>query len=151
MNFKEWLNKMESEQVPPEPDAASPPVAKDRDVPGSGWRYGNYCGPGPKFDRKTCDRLDDGKPLPQPINAVDAACQVHDAEYCGCNVDWRAGFLFGRGSPCSRKADEKLIGTLNKLTKERQYKSHGEWIAANLIKNYFRLHNWMQRPDMTMI
>jgi hypothetical protein len=149
MKFKEWLAKVEAT------DQAAPseqPTAQQQEVdPTSGWRYGNYCGPGPKFDRKTCDRLADGRPLPQPINAVDAACKVHDTDYCGCNVDWKAGFLFGKGTPCSREADVKLIKTLGGLAKERKFSSHGEWIAANLIRNYFRLHNWMQRGTITTI
>jgi hypothetical protein len=148
-NFKEWLAAREAtaEDVPTAPPSPATDVpTKDRTVPGFKWRYGNFCGPGPAFDRSTCDRLQDGKPLPQPMNAVDAACKDHDADYCRCGVDWRAGFLFGKGTTCSKQADRKLIKTLGQLAKDGQLKSHDQWIAAHVIKNYFKLHNWMQGP-----
>lgn len=131
MHFAEWLFLRETKER----------GTKDSTIPGSRWRYGNYCGPGPAIDRKTCDKLADGRPLPPAINVVDAACKDHDLEYCGCGADWRAGFLFGAGSPCSRGSDVRLMKTLDQLAKDGKLTTHDQWMAAHIIKNYFRLHN----------
>lgn len=115
--FKDWLKKQEEQ-------------------PRAWWRYGHYCGPGPRLRSQTCDMLHSGKPLPAPINAVDAACQRHDVEYCKCGVGWEAGVIGGKPNTCSLQSDEKLVAHLQNL----EGLPLKQKLAAATIKNYFNLH-----------
>lgn len=102
--------------------------------------YGNYCGPGPKLD-KTCMKLANGEPLPEPINSVDATCRDHDLMYCRCGVDWRTGVIGNSGTQCSRTADRVLIRSLEKL---RERLKGSEKLAGTVVLNYFKTHQGVQ-------
>jgi 8-oxo-dGTP pyrophosphatase MutT (NUDIX family) len=102
----------------------------------SRWRYGNYCGPGPKFSND-CSSLDNGNPLPEPINKVDMACKIHDTKYCMCGNTWKNSFP---GTPCTRNSDEELLNYLNSLIKNKEITGH-EFNAANLITKFFKAHH----------
>lgn len=108
------------------------------------WRYGNYCGPGPKLMPKTCDRLATGDPLPAPINKVDGACQVHDMDYCRCGVNWTAGVIGSAGTSCSRGADEKLVKQIRNYIKAGLL-SGKEKIAGDVVSKYFQAVAGLQR------
>lgn len=100
------------------------------------WRYGNYCGPGPKLS-PDCSSLDDGSPMPEPINKVDAACQIHDKQYCACGVNWKNSFP---GTSCSRESDKGLLSALMDLINNKKV-SGKELNAARLISTYFKTHH----------
>lgn len=100
------------------------------------WRYGNYCGPGPKFSQD-CSSLADGRPLPEPINKVDMACKIHDAKYCMCGNTWKTSFP---GTPCTRSSDHDLLSALNSLIKNKEI-SGKEYSAANLIMKFYKAHH----------
>ena len=108
------------------------------------WRYGHYCGPGPKLWPKTCDKLVSGDPMPSPINKVDSACQVHDIDYCKCGVNWTAGVIGAPGTSCSRSADEKLVSQLRNFIKAGLL-SGKEKIAGDVVAKYFSAVAGLQR------
>lgn len=132
MNYSDWEIFREAEEI----------ARQDGDV-GFGdalqaarkawFRYGNYCGPGPKLLRPPCDKLADETPMPNPKNTVDAQCKQHDIDYCRCGVGWDAG-LPGRGNSCSKQADKELVHKLlalkGKLPPDQQR-------AASIIRQYF--------------
>lgn len=105
--------------------------------------YGNYCGPGPALD-KSCSKLANGEPLPEPINSVDAACRDHDLMYCRCGVNWRTGIIGNSGTDCSRTADRVLIRNLDRL---REKLKGTEKIAGNIVLNYFKTHQNIQNKN----
>lgn len=98
-------------------------------------RYGNYCGPGPELD-KTCSKLADGSPLPNPINSVDATCKAHDISYCKCGANWMDGIV-GRGSSCSKAADKDMISQIKKILPDLK---GTQKLIAHLILQYFQIH-----------
>jgi len=100
------------------------------------WRYGYYCGPGPKFS-KDCSTLDGGDSLPEPINKVDMACKVHDTKYCMCGNTWKNSFP---GTPCTRNSDHALLDTLTSLIKNKDI-TGSEFNAANLIVKFYKAHH----------
>ena len=102
---------------------------------GKSLRYGNYCGPGPRFDKPDCETLLGGTPLPNPINDVDAACQKHDIAYCKCNSRWVSGLPMG-GTPCTLDADRALILAVNDLLQSGTL-SKTERFVADIIRSYF--------------
>jgi hypothetical protein len=103
------------------------------------FRYGNFCGPGPYLDKKTCMTLKDGSPAPQPINQVDASCKQHDIDYCRCNAGSLSGVV-GFGNNCTGKADQRLAKTLDQLIQSKKL-DPSQARAAHIIKGYFGAHN----------
>lgn len=97
------------------------------------WRYGNYCGPGPKLDRSSCDKLSDGSPLPLPQDQLDKICMRHDIDYCHCGTNWKSG-LPGGGDSCSRIADDDLLKSLLNI---RHKLTPSQLKAASVIGSYF--------------
>jgi hypothetical protein len=125
MNFRQWLQSQDSQKF----DVVDAIKTAKR----AWWRYGNYCGPGPKFHPKTCKHLSTGEPLPSPENQVDSHCKNHDIDYCKCGVKWTAA-LPGQGNDCSRKADRKLTANLI-MNKEKLPATQKK--AAEIISGYF--------------
>lgn len=127
MNFRNWLRSQEIDVV----DTI-------KSLRNSLWRYGNYCGPGPKFHPKTCKHLSNGESLPSPVNQVDAHCKNHDVDYCRCGVGWTAA-LPGHGNSCSKRADRKLADVLDMVKDDLPPNQRK---AANIISGYF---NFLKR------
>lgn len=131
MNFNDWEIFREAEEIARQNGDVSFGDALQA-ARKAWWRYGNYCGPGPKL-HKTCDRLSDESPLPNPKNSVDVHCKQHDIDYCKCGVNWTAG-LPGKGNACSRQSDRafvnKLLSIKDKLPPDQQR-------AASIISQYF--------------
>jgi hypothetical protein len=105
----------------------------------SGFRYGNFCGPGPYLDKKTCGSLTDGSPPPEPIDAVDAGCKQHDIDYCKCGANSMSGVI-GFGNACTKQADQRLISNMKQQLQSGQL-SDGAVKAAKMISGYFGAHN----------
>lgn len=136
MKFRDWLQTEETQDLD-ELDMLKKPEGMPTKA---WWRYGNYCGPGPKLRPKTCDALASGRPLPEPINAVDAVCKQHDIEYCNCGATWKSGLWLGQPTSCSLNSDRSLVKKLDAITGG----PISQRLAAKAISSYFKMHLGLQ-------
>ncbi len=98
----------------------------------STMRYGNFCGPGP-YDEKGFAKT--------PINAVDAACKVHDLGYRDCGLiglDAIKAALPGSKNSCAMPSDVTLVKDMDDIV-EDPATPFGQKQVAKVIRNYFGL------------
>ena len=103
--------------------------------------HGIYCGPGPALVPKSCDALRNGAPLPEPVDAIDAACKTHDIDYCKAGKDWRAALPFSTHRTAGTSSADndfyhRVLLAFNSETLSPQARRF-----ARLILAYFRPQN----------
>jgi hypothetical protein len=106
----------------------------------STMRYGNFCGPGP-YDEKGFAK--------SPINAVDAACKIHDIGYRDCGLVGLPALkaaLPGSQNSCVVPSDVTLIKDLDDVI-ENPNTPTGQRQIARVIRGYFGLKTKMVRPE----
>ena len=107
-------------------------------------RYGNFCGPGP-YDAKGFAK--------EPINAVDAACKVHDLGYRDCGLiglDAIKAALPGSKNSCVGPSDVTLVKDMDDIT-EDPATPFGQKQVAKIIRNYFGLKTKLAQPKKTLL